>query len=303
MRIKLRHLDVFNALIEAGSVSRAAARLNLSQPAVSIALANFEKDLGYRLFLRDRGFFAPTTEAMLLHQEVRHGLDALARIEQRSEEIRSGRTGGIIIGTNGAMSINFLPKVVAKFQADSPGTFVDIRVRSSRQVASWVSSRQVDIGLIDAPVPVAGLDAKLFEMECVCILHADDPLAEAEVITPQLLSGKPVIAITGDHSVDQQLTRIMTEADAQLMHCASSYFYAIARSLVAAGGGVALVDPANGKAHLNDGVVWRPFKPAIQHELVMITSRDQPLGLAAARIFDQICERITGVSSQKPSRR
>jgi DNA-binding transcriptional LysR family regulator len=296
MRMKLRHLDVFNALIEAGSVSRAAARLNLSQPAVSIALANFEKDLGYRLFHRDRGFFAPTTEAMLLHEEVRQGLDALARIEQRSDEIRSGRSGAVIIGTNGAMSINFLPKVVARFQAESPGTFIDIRVRSSRQVASWVSSRQVDIGLIDAPVPVAGLDAALFEMECVCILREDDPLAEADVITPRLLSDKPVIAVTGDHGVDRQLMRIMTEADAQLTHCASSYFYAIARQLVAAGAGVALVDPANGKAPLNDGVVWRPFKPAIHHELVVITSREQPLGLAAARIFSKICEGIVALS-------
>src|SRR6056297_2697642 len=126
MRVKIRHLEVFNALIEAGSVSRAAQRLNLSQPAVSIALSKLEEDLGYRLFHRDRGFFAPTNEATLLHEEVRRGLDAMARIEQRSDEIRTGKTGGIIIGTNGAMSINFLPQVTAKFQRAYPGTFIDL---------------------------------------------------------------------------------------------------------------------------------------------------------------------------------
>jgi len=296
MRVKLRQLEVFDALIEAGSVSRAAQRLNLSQPAVSIALANLEQDLGYRLFHRDRGFFAPTNEAMLLHDEVRQGLDAMSRIEQRSDEIRTGKTGSITIGTNGAMSINFLPRMIAQFQRAYPGTFIELRVRSSRQVASWVSSRQVDIGLIDAPVPVAGLNSELFHMECVCIMQEDDPLANESVIRPQHLSGRPVIAVTGDHTVDRQLTEIMAQADAQLTHSASSYFYAIARQLVAAGDSLAIIDSANGKAALKDGVIWRPFKPEIHHELVMITARDQPLGLAAQRIHTQIREGLLKVS-------
>lgn len=297
MRVKLRQLEVFNALIEAGSVSRAAGRLNLSQPAVSIALANLEEDLGYRLFHRDRGFFAPTNEAMLLHEEVTLGLDAMARIEQRSDEIRTGKTGGIVIGTNGAMSINFLPQIIARFQQEFPGTFIELRVRSSRQVASWVSSRQVDIGLIDAPVPVAGLTAEHFGMECVCILREDDPLRDKSVITPRDLSGRSMLAVTGDHSVDRQLRQIMAQADARLTHSASSYFYAIARQLVAAGDSLAIIDPANGKADLNDGVTWRPFLPVIQHELVMITSRDHPLGLAAERIRDQIQDGIVALAS------
>lgn len=296
MRVKIRHLEVFNALIEAGSVSRAAQRLNLSQPAVSIALSKLEDDLGYRLFHRDRGFFAPTNEATLLHEEVRRGLDAMARIEQRSDEIRTGKTGGIIIGTNGAMSINFLPQVTAKFQRAYPGTFIDLRVRSSRQVASWVSRRQVDIGLIDAPVPVAGLNAELFLMRCVCIMRADDPLAAEPIIKPCHLSDRPVIAITGDHTVDRQLTKIMAQADARLTHSSSSYFYAIARQLVASGDSLAIVDSANGKAALGDGVIWRPFEPAIHHELVLITSRDHPLGLSAERMLRQIREGLQAVS-------
>ena len=52
MMLKMRHLQVFNALLDAGSVSRAAQRLNLTQPAVSIALSNFEAELGFRLFHR-----------------------------------------------------------------------------------------------------------------------------------------------------------------------------------------------------------------------------------------------------------
>lgn len=292
MRIKLRHLEVFNALFEAGSVSRAAERLNLSQPAVSIALGNFEAELGFRLFHRDRGFFAPTNEALLLHDEVQQGITALNRVEQRADEICSGATGRITIATNGAMSYNFLPRVIAEFQRDYPETYVELRVHSSRRIAAWVSSRQIDIGLIDAPVPVAGLDSQLLNMECVCIMRTDDPLARCKSVTPDDLRDRSLIAVTGDHSVDRQLEALMSQAGSTLRHNASSYFYAIARNMVAAGNYVSVIDSVNGKAKLNDGVTWRPFKPQILHELATITSRGHPLGIAASKFKDRIRESL-----------
>ena len=292
MRLKLRHLEVFGALFEAGSVSRAAQRLNLSQPAVSVALGKLEAELGFRLFHRDRGFFAPTSEAILLHEEVQQGITALARVEQRADEIRSGATAGISVATNGAMSYNFLPGVIAEFQRDFPGTHVELRVHSSRRIASWVGARQIDIGLIDAPVPVAGLTTTLVHMECVCIMRETDPLARLDLITPQNLRDRPVIAITGDHSIDRQLAEVMAQAETPLVHNASSYFYAIARNLVAAGDNIAIIDPVNGKAPLADGVVWRPFVPTIVHELAMITSQGQPLGIAATRFQTRISEAL-----------
>jgi len=97
--------------------------------------------------------------------------------------------------------------------------------------------------------------------------------------------------------VDRQLSKIMAQADAQLTPGASAYFYAIARRLVASSGSLAIVDPINGKAVLNDGVIWRPFKPVIRHGLVVITSRDQPLGLAGSRMLNQIRETLAVLSA------
>lgn len=292
IRLTLRQLEVFDALFEAGSVSRAAERLNLSQPAVSVALGKLEAALGFKLFHRERAFFAPTSEALLLHDEVRRSIVGLDRVERRAEDIRTGATGSVRIATNGAMSYNFLPRVVAEFQRDYPETFVEIRVHSSRRVASWVSARQIDIGLIDAPVPTAGVDARLFNMECVCIMRADDPMAALDVVGPADLKDRALIAVTGDHMVDRQLVSIMSKTGVPLKQAASSYFYAIARNLVAAGRYVSLIDPVNGKVPLGDDVIWRPFRPAVHHELALITSEGQPLGLAAARMKDRICEKF-----------
>ena len=298
MQIKQRHLEVFDAIIAAGSISRAAAQLNLSQPAVSIALANFEESIGFKLFQRDRGFFAPTREALLLQDDMAQGLLALSRVSQRISEIRAGSTGSVRIATNGAMAIHFLPPLIAAYQRDHSDVNIDILVRSSRQVAEWVSSRQIDIGLIDTPVPVAGLNATLFSLECVCVMHQDDPLATKDIIHPTDLAGRSIVSITGQHMVDRQLDTSLTTAGVTVERHISSYFFAIARNIIAVGNEIAIIDPTNGKANLNDGVTWRPFAPRIDHELAIITPSDQPLGQAASGLYDLIIQSLQRLANR-----
>ena len=298
MQIKQRHLEVFDAIIAAGSISRAAAQLNLSQPAVSIALANFEESIGFKLFQRDRGFFAPTREALLLRDDMAQGLLALSRVSQRISEIRAGSTGSVRIATNGAMAIHFLPPLIAAYQRDHSDVNIDILVRSSRQVAEWVSSRQIDIGLIDTPVPVAGLNATLFSLECVCVMHQDDPLATKDIIHPTDLAGRSIVSITGQHMVDRQLDTSLTTAGVTVERHISSYFFAIARNIIAVGNEIAIIDPTNGKANLNDGVTWRPFAPRIDHELAIITPSDQPLGQAAGGLYDLIIQSLQKLANR-----
>ena len=293
MSLKLRHMEVFNALIEAGSVSRAAERLNLTQPAVSIALGNFEEELGFRLFHRERGFFTPTTEAMLLHEDVAHGLRAISQVQQRAEGILSGQTGRVSIATNGVLAFNFLPKLLASFQVEHPNIKVEIKVHSSRQIASWVASHHIDIGLIDLPVPVAGLDAEVFKFECVCAMHKDDPLAALDKIYPQSLAGRSVVSITGEHQIDRQLETLLADTNTVIARNVTAYYFAIARNLVAAGDYVAILDPVNGKIDLKDDVVWRPFAPLIENNLAVITAKGQPMGQAVLETQTRIRAALT----------
>lgn len=274
MHLKLRHLEVFDALMEAGSVSHAAARLNVTQPAVSVALANLEKELGFRLFHRSRGYFAPTPEAFRLHAEAAQGLLALSRIERRAEELRDRTLGSIVVASNGAAAINLMPGLVAGFQRDHPGIRVDLNIWSSRKVAAWVSGRQVDVGLIDAPVPVAGLATELFRLPCVCVMREEDPLAAEAVVRPAMLAGRSVVAITGDHHVDRRLDGLLAAENIRVERRVSSSYFAVARNFVRAGAGVALIDNINGRMELSDGVVARPFEPRIEFELALIVPRD-----------------------------
>lgn len=277
MNIKLRHLEVFDALMESGSVSHAAERLNVTQPAVSVALANLEREVGFRLFHRTRGFFAPTAEAQLLHAEAERGLLALARVRRRASEIRNGTLGTLALGSNGAMAINVLPRLVAEFHGERPGVSVDLRIGSSRRIAALVAGRQLDVGLIDAPVPEAGLRTEIVRIPCVCVMREDDPLAAEPVVRPAMLAGRPVVAITGEHPIDRRLDSLVAEAGGSVERRVSGGFFAIARNLVRAGAGLAVIDGINGRMDLADGVVARPFEPRIDYELALIVAESRSL--------------------------
>jgi DNA-binding transcriptional LysR family regulator len=196
------------------------------------------------------------------------------------------------VATNGVLAVNFLPRVIAAFRKEYPDTQIDLRVESSRRIATLVGNRQMDIGFIDVPVPVAGLKAQIHQFECVCICRYDDPLAALNRVTPQDLAQRRVIGITGDHAVDQQLRSAMVEAGFGLEQPVTSCYFAIARNLVAAGDGVAVVDPINGRTDLGDGVVWRPFHPRIVHELPVIIHKDRPLSISASRFNEFIKEAL-----------
>ena len=290
-------MKVFSAVIEAGSVSRAATRLNLTQPAVSIALSNLEAELGFSLFHRSKGFFAQTTEALHLHGEVTQSLLAFARMHQRADEIRSGAVGAVSIAANGALAINFLPKVIADFQVENAGLSVELKVHSSRQIASLVSGGQVDIGLIDTPVPVAGLKAEVFRLECVCIMREEDPLQAVSVVRPDDLSGRCLIGITGDHTVDRQVDSVLSQARIDVKRSVSSAYFAIARNLVAAGGNLSIIDPINGKARLSDGVLWKPFEPLVEHELAIIVARERLSSRSTDTMYEMIKTAVQQVRS------
>lgn len=287
-KIKIRQLEVFSALMESGSISGAADVLSLSQPAISIALTNLEEEVGFQLFHRRRGFFAPTTEAQLLHTETEQGLLAFSRVERCAVDIAAGTVGSITIASNGAAGINLLPQLIAEFHQLHPSVSIDLKIRSSRKIANWVSGRHVDIGLIDAPVPVNGIESEQFDYPCVCIMPDTDELIKHTIITPDLFAGRVVIGITGDHEIDRELDRLLAQSSVVADRRVTGSYFAIIRNMVREGAGIALVDAINGRMALADSVVWRDFQPTINYKLALLT----PAGVVHSKPVELFLEQL-----------
>ena len=91
MAISVREMDVFRCVMQSGSVTNAAAALNISQPAVSRMLQQAEERLGFSLFEREKKRLKPTTEAQTLFAEVVNVFAAIEHTQRLAVELRDGQ--------------------------------------------------------------------------------------------------------------------------------------------------------------------------------------------------------------------
>ncbi|MDH5519705.1 MAG: LysR substrate-binding domain-containing protein [Acidimicrobiia bacterium] len=288
MDLKLRHLEVFQAVYETGSVTGAAKRLHCTQPAVSVALANFEHQIGMRLFERSKGRFAATPEADTLYLEVERGLLGFARIVSKARELRAGSVQHLRIGVDGSPAISFLPATVADFLGDHPDVSVDIASRPSKDVVDWVGSRLLDLGLVETPLDAPGVQYEPFTQACVALVPADHRLAGRKVLTPELLDGVPVVGCSERHPIDTQLEAAFADAEVDLNCVVRGFYFATARNLARCGTGIAFVDSLNADAGVDDGLVAIPFEPTILYEQALVFPAQPGPGELVSELLDRL---------------
>ena len=91
--MNLRQIEVFRAIMLAGSITDAARLLHVSQPGISRMLGHIELQLGLRLFERRRGRLHPTPEAQALYAEVDRVYQGVQRVDEKARDLREGNQG------------------------------------------------------------------------------------------------------------------------------------------------------------------------------------------------------------------
>lgn len=150
MKVDPRAIRLFLAICRAGSISNAARAENLSQPSVSVAMAQLEHRLGTKLFERHRSGIRLTPAGALLRvraEAMENILDAALR------EIRlvdAGIAGPLVIaGTPGALA-TLVPPIIASLKRDYPRFELRILERSDREVMDLLRTEQIDLAVVTA---------------------------------------------------------------------------------------------------------------------------------------------------------
>ena len=120
MDIQHRHIEVFRAVMTAGSVTAAAALLHTSQPTLSRDLARLEQLLGYALFERERGRLKATARARALFDEVERSFQCLARVIERAEALGRAEDTALSVLSLPALSHALLPRALSALLAEHP---------------------------------------------------------------------------------------------------------------------------------------------------------------------------------------
>jgi len=144
-RLKLRDLHILLAVVQRGSMAKAAAELAISQPAVSKAIADMEHTLGLRLLDRARGGIEPTAYGRALS---RRGMAIFDELKQGVEELEflvDPTKGKLTIGSTEGIAAGLLPAVIERFSSQYPG----VRLNVAQAVISTLHYRELRERSID----------------------------------------------------------------------------------------------------------------------------------------------------------
>lgn len=292
--MRARQLEVFTAVMRAGTVTEAARMLHISQPALSQILLHCEDELGFRLFDREKGRLRPTPEAIELYPEAERLFAGLEGLRRKTQDLRLGRAGLVRVGASAPPAMAILPTVMAGFRAHHP----DILLRSNvAPIAALVAMlRAGDIALalaLDDHLPpdieVEPLGATGF----CCLLRQDNPLALQDEITFADLEAETVISYRGATRPHDELDQAARRAQARFLPELEIDVSITAVGFVQAGLGVAVVDALLPWGQF-EGIVVRPLAAAPRVPLSLLTLR----GAALSRAEDMLRGQIRSVCQQ-----
>lgn len=259
-----------------GTVTGAAELLHLSQPTISGTIANLEHQLGFDLFIRDKGRLTPTPEANNFYVAALQTLDSMDRTVEVAQEIRDGQAGHLTIATYPGIALHFMPRLLGEFLDGRAGVRVKLLSRSSSVIRGWFPAHRFDLGVSELPVDNTALDVETFSFECVCVMNPQHALAREPFLTPTILDGVPFVALFREHATYHQLAVTFSEAKANWNVTLETEYFETACASAAAGVGIALIDPITALSRPEGEIAVRRFKPTIRYEIGILVPRDQP---------------------------
>ncbi|MEQ9631929.1 MAG: LysR substrate-binding domain-containing protein [Roseovarius sp.] len=269
-------MTTFREVMRSGSISKAAEAVGRTQPAVSIMISALEQELGFPLFLRENGKLSPTPEARYFLEETEAILARLDRTKETLGRIGSLEKGKLRIACFPAASGSFLPSVLTSFVKNRPEVELALIMRSSVVIEDLIASQQFDIGFSETPVPRASIRQTDFDLDCVCVMRADDPLADLPLITPADLHDKPMGILFDEHTTKVQLEAAFVAAGMRLNKRLELRTFFPGMHFVSEGFCYMVCDMITAYSHLRLGagasdLVLRPFRPRVSSAISILT--------------------------------
>ncbi|MGY2489988.1 LysR substrate-binding domain-containing protein [Cupriavidus sp. CP313] len=288
--LNLRQIEVFRAIMLAGSVSGAGRMLHVSQPAVSRVLALTERRLGYALFERARGKLLPTAEARRLYAEVEAVYGGVARVNDLAVALAREGAGALRVVASAAFGQQLVPRVLAAMRVGGVQARIDYRSATAAELVGVFLGGQADVGVSMVPAEHPALDSVLLgHQPLLCILPRDHPLAGRAVLAPDDVAGAAWVGYPPDTPLGRALAGFFAGCVSHAAPPAIEVHSPVAASaFVQQGLGLALVDAWSVTPALRATLAVRPVSPAVTLEIWATHSRLVPLPLAGRRFLASV---------------
>ena len=260
--MEIKHLRSFVTLAEELHFGRAAQRLSIVQPALSMQIKMLEEELGVRLFERNRHSVALTEVGTIFLPEARATLYQSAHAADVARAGGRGEIGRVRLGFVSSVLPELLPTLVRALHARLPRIELELKDMPGPDQAAALKNGQLDFGLMRLPAAIPGIHTReVLQENFIVALPGDHPLVACTSLHPTDLAQLPVFILARRYAPGfyDELMQALTRQGAQLQIATELGEFTTMLALVSAGLGVGLL-PANAGRALPANVISRPLQ-------------------------------------------
>ncbi|AKG37067.1 LysR family transcriptional regulator [Paenibacillus durus] len=201
--------EVFQKIVELGSLTRAAEALGLTQSAVSHAISSLEDEFGFVLLIRNRTGVRLTLNGERVLKHIRSLLNCDEQLKQEIAAIKGVEAGTIRIGTFSSVSINWLPGIIRSFRQEHPLIEVKLINGDYDEIEDWLKNGEIDFGFMSLPALDSFEVIPLWMDRMVCIVPKQHPLSGSKRISYAQIEQESFIMPT--KGCDQDVRRVLSK--------------------------------------------------------------------------------------------
>jgi LysR family transcriptional regulator, regulator for metE and metH len=305
MELEVRHLRLVDAIVAAGSVTKAADRLHLTQSALSHQLRDLEDRLQTPLFARVGKRMVLTPAGGRIHAIARRVLSELQACEEDVRQIGRHGRGVIRVCTQCNTGYYWLPPSLERFHHGHPGIEVQIRPEATMRPLEALLEGELDVAVVTDEVHDERFVTRpLFRDEQVVLVSPSHPLAKRRAIEPSALSGEHLMLYSAAPGHSFTLTRVLAPAGVQPARLSRVPLTEAIIEMVRAGMGVSVLPRWSIEPAIRDGLIkaLRITEAGVfrQWTAVQLAARQEPPYIAS--FLDLLSTRAIPARAAQPGR-
>ncbi|VVO04018.1 LysR family transcriptional regulator [Pseudomonas fluorescens] len=260
--MEIKHLRSFVTLAEELHFGRAAHRLSIVQPALSMQIKMLEEELGVRLFERNRHSVALTEVGAIFLPEARATLHQSAHAADVARASGRGEIGRVRLGFVSSVLPELLPTLIRSLHKRFPRIELELKDMPGPDQAAALKNGRLDFGLMRLPAVIPGIQTReVLQETFIVAFPSDHPLASCDTLHPTALAQVPVFILARRYAPGfyDGLMQTLSSHGAQLEIASELGEFTTMLALVSAGLGVGLL-PAHAGRALPANVISKPLE-------------------------------------------
>lgn len=261
----LRYIEMFHAIVQAGTLTDAAALLNISQPAATKLLQQAERRLGFPLFVRAKGRLHVTPEGQMLKAQMERIFDDVRDLQRLASNIARADKYLLRVVSTPTLANAVVPTSITRLRKQLGQSAVELSTQHSPEMLKSIVLREADLGFTLQELSHPDVRCEPLCTGSLAMIAPAGTWSRREAFQPvtmDCLAGAPLVGITTTDTFGRKLQSYLERVDPPPRISIWVQTYQIAKDLVCNGEGFALVDPftaASSGPNLQVRIVEPPF--------------------------------------------